>query len=124
MLLEKTSLKVINIQILDRSFSIKCPEDKIEQLMKAAHHLNTHMRKVRESSDSTTFDRMAIMVALNLCHELLFKQPCKDEESHPLDEKRLKKLQQKIEDAICENVIEQLENASHPNKQKENLKNG
>ncbi|MHA7841074.1 MAG: cell division protein ZapA [Gammaproteobacteria bacterium] len=102
------SLKIINIQVLDRSFPVKCPENEVEQLMKAAHHLNTQMRKVRDSSRTAAFDRIAVMVALNLCHELLFTHQRNDGEVGSLDQ-RLRQLQQKVEQAMCNSFIEQLD---------------
>ena len=104
-------LKIINIQVLDRSFPVKCPEDEVEELMKAAHHLNTQMRKVRDGSRAAAFDRIAVMVALNLCHELLFTHQHSDGEVVSLDE-RLRQLQQKIEEAMCGNFIGQLESSN------------
>lgn len=111
-------LKIINIQILDRSFPVKCPENEVEQLMKAAHHLNTQMRKVRDSSRTATFDRIAVMVALNLCHELLFTYQRNDGEVNSLDE-RLRQLQQKVEQAMCDNFIEQLHRDKQSNSHSE-----
>lgn len=113
-----TALKIINIQVLDRSFPVKCPEAEVEQLMKAAHHLNTQMRKVRDTSRAATFDRIAVMVALNLCHELLFTHQRNDGEVSSLDE-RLRQLQQKVEQAMCDNFIEQLNHSLQPHHQYE-----
>lgn len=104
--------KIINIQILERSFPVKCPENEVEQLMKAAHYLNTQMRKIRDNSRNTSFERTIVMVALNVCHDLLFHQES-TEENTSMDE-RLHQLQQKVEQAMCHNFIKELDNDLTP----------
>lgn len=59
----------MSIRLLDKTFQIKCRSEQIESLQKAADSLDVEMRKMRESG-VVGVDRIAIITALNLAHEL------------------------------------------------------
>ncbi len=61
----------VDVHILDKSYRIACPEDERDELVECARMLNDKMRELRGSSRVLNNDRLAIMVALNLSHELL-----------------------------------------------------
>lgn len=60
----------VTINVLDRKFRIKCPEDKISELQKAASYLDKKMREVSSNNNSNTIDQIAITAALNISYEL------------------------------------------------------
>lgn len=95
----------ISIDILGRQFKIKCPPDKAAELQKAAAYLDDMISEVRSGGINSP-DRIAIMVALNLAHELLLLREQKDQQLRNMGE-RLHKLQQRMEQALSAN--EQLE---------------
>ena len=65
----------INVKILDREFTVGCEPDERDKLMAAAQLLDSRMREVRGSNRMAALDRVAVLTALNLAHELLqFKQ--------------------------------------------------
>lgn len=62
----------VNVRILDRDFLIACEPDKKARLLEAASYLDGKMREIRTASRSMTgMDRIAIMAALNIAHELI-----------------------------------------------------
>lgn len=61
----------INIDILGKRFTFTCQSDEIESLQKAAVYLNQKMREIRDTGRIFGIDRIAIMAALNISHELL-----------------------------------------------------
>ncbi len=61
----------VTVKIMEKEFQIACPPDEQEALEASARMLNEHMKKVRESGKVFGADRIAIMAALNLTHELL-----------------------------------------------------
>ncbi len=61
----------IRIRILDREFQINCPESERLALLEAATFLNDEMQKVRNEGKLIGLDRIAILVALDLAHQLL-----------------------------------------------------
>jgi len=62
---------VVNVKILERSYRIKCPPEQVAELEEAARYLNEQMRKVRQSSNVMSTDRVAVVTALNLTNEFL-----------------------------------------------------
>lgn len=62
---------VIDIKIFDRNYKIKCTEQDARELQASAQYVDEQMRKVRQSGSVMNTDRIAVVTALNLSHELL-----------------------------------------------------
>lgn len=93
---EKTS--TVQIYLLGKEYQIACAEDQLTDLKLAAKHLDQQMRKVRDSGKVIGLERIAIMTALNLSHDLLNGQG--DElQAMKSNEARLANLNDKL-DAI------------------------
>ena len=63
--------KSLNVNIMGREFRIACPDDERQQLLDAVAHLNGKMREVQNTGKVLGNERIAIMAALNMAHELL-----------------------------------------------------
>ncbi|MDE2117740.1 MAG: cell division protein ZapA [Betaproteobacteria bacterium] len=63
--------KAMDVTILDREFRVACPEDERAELLEAVSYLDKKMREVRDTGKVATVERIAIMAALNIAHELL-----------------------------------------------------
>lgn len=61
----------IDVSILDRSFRIACSEAERPALMEAVGYVDRKMREIRDSNKVLGNERIAIMAALNIAHELL-----------------------------------------------------
>lgn len=61
----------VNVKILDREFTVGVEPGERESLMAAAQLLDARMREVRGSNRMAALDRVAVLTALNLAHELL-----------------------------------------------------
>lgn len=59
------------IEILDKEFRISCTPEERDSLVDAAAELDRRMRQARQQGPTLTFDKIAIMTALNLSGELL-----------------------------------------------------
>jgi len=57
--------------ILDREFLIGCSAEERPGLVAAASYLDAKMREIRNSARSAGVDRIAVMAALNIAHELI-----------------------------------------------------
>ena len=68
----------VSIHILDREYTIGVEADERSSLMAAAKLLDSKMREVRGSNRMAAVDRVAVLAALNLAHEL---QQLRDENS-------------------------------------------
>jgi cell division protein ZapA len=87
---------LLSIKVLDRTYSIKCPEKEVQDLQEAAKLLDEEMRLVQKSASINNLESVAVIVALNKVNELFqFK---KQKEKY-IDEMHLRidGLQNKIE---------------------------
>ena len=61
----------VAVNILDREFLIGCTPEERPGLLAAASYLDGKMREVRGASRMQSVDRIAVLAALNMAHELL-----------------------------------------------------
>ena len=61
----------MDVTILGREFRVACTKDEQPELLKAVDYLDQNMREIRDSGKVIGVERIAIMAALNLAHELL-----------------------------------------------------
>ncbi|MGB9430005.1 MAG: cell division protein ZapA [Gammaproteobacteria bacterium] len=64
----------VTVRILDKEYQVACPDDEREALLQSAELLNRKMQEIRESGKVVGLDRVAVMAALNLSHEILQAQ--------------------------------------------------
>ena len=64
-------LKGVEVNIMGREFTIACPPDEREGLLSAVAYLDKKMCDIRDAGKVVSVERIAMMVALNLAHELL-----------------------------------------------------
>ena len=65
-----TKLHPVSIKILGKEYRIACSEDEQETLIQSAQELDEQMREIRDSGAVSGADRIAVIAALNLTHEL------------------------------------------------------
>ena len=65
-----TNIIPVSITIMGKEYKIACAPDERDELVNAALYLDEQMRKIRDSGKVTGADRIAVMAALNLSHEL------------------------------------------------------
>jgi cell division protein ZapA len=63
--------KTLDIKILDRELRVACPEEERGELLDAVAYLDRKMREIRDAGKIASVERIAIMAALNITHELL-----------------------------------------------------
>lgn len=63
--------QTLDIKILDRELRIACPDEERADLIDAASYLEKKMREIRDAGKIISVERIAIMAALNITHELL-----------------------------------------------------
>ena len=63
--------EAVSVNILDREFLIGCTAEERSGLLAAASYLDGKMREVRGASRLQSVDRIAVLAALNMAHELL-----------------------------------------------------
>ncbi len=60
----------VNVRILDREYTVGVDPNERDSLLSAARLLDARMREVRGSNRMAAVDRVAVLAALNLAHEL------------------------------------------------------
>ncbi|MEN8177135.1 MAG: cell division protein ZapA [Pseudomonadota bacterium] len=96
----------ITVTILDKEYRIACGPDERESLLDSAHFVDEKMREVRNAGRVIGTERIAVMVALNIAHEMLDLTQNKSHDAQAIT-RRIQSLQEKIELAL--NTSNQLE---------------
>ena len=63
--------KSLQIAIMGREFRVACPEEEQAGLLEAVDYLNKKMLEIRDGGKVIGLERIAIMAALNIAHEML-----------------------------------------------------
>lgn len=63
--------KTIEINILGRGYKIACEDGEREALLEAVAYLDGKMGEIKKAGKVNGTDRIAVMAALNIAHELL-----------------------------------------------------
>ena len=61
----------VTIHLLGKEYRVSCPEEEREGLIASAADLHRRMEEIRASGKVFGADRIAVMAALNIAHELL-----------------------------------------------------
>ena len=63
--------KSVDVTILGRSFTVSCTDEERQGLMDAVNYLDKKMHDIRDGGKVIGVERIAVMAALNLSHEIL-----------------------------------------------------
>jgi cell division protein ZapA len=61
----------VSVSILDREFLVACSDEERAGLIAAAAYLDGKMREVKNAARGAGLDRIAVLAALNITHELI-----------------------------------------------------
>lgn len=64
-------MEQIDVKILDRDYKLAVSDDERESLLAAVNMVDEKMRSIRDAGKISGLDRIAVMAALQLAHELL-----------------------------------------------------
>ncbi|TGG93211.1 cell division protein ZapA [Natronospirillum operosum] len=85
----------VQVRILDRDYTVACPPEAEDGLRAAARHLHDKMTEIRHSGKVLGVERVAVMAALNLIHELR-----QELQAQQLPEATLDRLLSKLDNAL------------------------
>jgi cell division protein ZapA len=63
--------KTIEVTLLGRTYRVACEDKERESLMQAVAYLDGKMNEIRKAGKVIGAERIAVMAALNVAHELL-----------------------------------------------------
>ena len=61
----------VTISLLGREFRVGCPEGEQKELLASVEYLNRKLKEVRDTGKVVGNERIAIMAALNIAHEMM-----------------------------------------------------
>ena len=89
----------VSVRILDKEYQVACPASERTDLLDSAEILNAKMREIRDSGRIVGLDRIAVMAALNMAHDLLHAQ-ARDREIEGDLSNRIKIIADRVETAL------------------------
>ena len=92
---------MLDVKILDRELRVACPEEEREALLSAVSYLNRKMTDIRDAGKIANVERIAIMAALNIAHELLSTKVGRGVDLADLT-RRMSAMQAAIDQALAE----------------------
>lgn len=93
---EHTDKETVAVNILDKEYLVASPDEARGELERAAKHLDGKMREIRASGRVFGTERIAVMAALNITHELLQNGDTMPENA----ERTLRNLDERVRDAL------------------------
>jgi cell division protein ZapA len=61
----------LDVSVLGREYKVACREHERAELVEAVRFLDQRMREIRDAGKVSGVERIAVMAALNIAHELL-----------------------------------------------------
>ncbi|AOS95966.1 Cell division protein ZapA [Microbulbifer aggregans] len=93
-----TKSETVTVSILDKEYRVACAEDERAELEASARLLHERMTRIRASGSVIGLERIAVMAALNIAHELI--QAKAELTRVPLEQEMLERLQDKVQSAL------------------------
>lgn len=106
---ENQEVVPMKVSIFGREYPVACPPGEENALLHSAKFVDTEMQKVRNSGKVVGSDRIAVMVSLNIAHELLISRYNQDTadtggnvstEANTQSLKRIDAMNQKIDASL------------------------
>ncbi len=94
----KNSAQTVTVRILEKEYQVACPKEQQAELIVSAAYLDKQMRLIRQSGKVVGLERIAIMAALNISHELLKASESSEDQSE--SDERFKRLSLKVDNAL------------------------
>ncbi|MDH0646853.1 cell division protein ZapA [Pseudomonas sp. GD03858] len=100
-----SSSNSVTVQILDKEYSIICPPEERNNLVGAARYLDGKMREIRSSGKVIGADRIAVMAALNITHELLHRQDQPQATGAGATREQVRDLLDRVDQALSDDPV-------------------
>ncbi len=63
--------KTLDVMIMGKTYRVTCAPDEEKDLLAAVEFVDNRMSEIREGGRTMAIERLAVMTALNIAHELL-----------------------------------------------------
>ncbi|WHI51594.1 cell division protein ZapA [Microbulbifer sp. MLAF003] len=92
--------ETVTVSILGKEYRVACADHERAGLQASAHLLHERMARIRSTGTVIGIERIAVMAALNIAHELI--QAKAELSSIPLQEEMIDRLKDKVQNALGE----------------------
>ena len=92
----------VQVKIMDKEYQVNCPASDQEALVKSARYLDENMRKIKGRGNIHGIEKIAVMAALNITHDMLRKNRL-IKETRQSTAKQAQGIETKIDTAIAHN---------------------
>jgi cell division protein ZapA len=89
----------LSVRILEKEYIVACAAEERTDLLDSAEFLNSRMREIRDSGKIVGLDRIAVMAALNLAHEVITLRARETGSEQELGH-RLKSMRERVESSL------------------------
>jgi cell division protein ZapA len=89
----------VSVRILEKEYPVSCLPEERSELLDSAEYLNSKMREIRDGGNIIGLDRIAVMAALNLAHELLRLRGHADGTQNDVGHK-VRQMRERVETAL------------------------
>ena len=90
------------VKILDKEYQVSCPPSEQEAMLKSARYLDENMRKIKGRGNIHGLEKISVMAALNITHEMLSKSLQLNESRHQTAQ-QIKYLEAKLDRSLQAN---------------------
>lgn len=95
------SNETVFVKILDKEYQVACPREERQALVASAQMLDERMKAIRNSGAIIGLERIAVMAALNLSHELLQARQAGTSAGSPASQADLVRLNEKLDRSLA-----------------------
>ncbi len=102
---EADRMVTLDVTVLGREYKVACREHERGELAEAVAFLDQRMREIRDSGKVSGVERIAVMAALNIAHELLRARRAPAAEPAAFDavaaQRRIESMQNAIDQVLA-----------------------
>jgi cell division protein ZapA len=97
---EREAARPLSVRILEKEYYIACGSEERTALLDSAEFLNGRMKEIRDTGKIVGLERIAVMAALNLAHEVL-QLRARETGAEQDTGHRIKVLRERVESALA-----------------------
>lgn len=98
-----SEIKPVTVHIMGNEYHVSSPAEEVEKLEQAARNLDHRMREIKSGGRIVGVERIAVMAALNMAHELI-EFDGKDSQVSEKVANRINKLKEDIDSVLASNA--------------------
>lgn len=91
--------EIVTIKLQGKSYPLRCPTTQVAELEQAGRYLDSKLEEIRRTCTNQDSERVALLAAINIAHELLLQKQQQSNE-HISSSQKIKQLQTQIQQIV------------------------